>query len=108
MIQSNHEFRLNDTMNVDLIHVEMPHGGKGTKQSQINLEKHLERKGSIVRVQNKDELCLALALIITKAKIDSDSRYKMIADHRKPLQAHLAQARITPESRHSPWTLWFG
>ena len=91
VIQSNHEFRLHGAVNVDLIHVEMAYGGKGTKQSQINLEKHLMDKRSIVRVQNKDELCLARALIIAKAKIDCDSRYKMIANHRKPLQARLAQ-----------------
>jgi hypothetical protein len=59
----------------------MPYGGKGTKQSEINLEKHLAKKGSIIRIQNKDELCLARALVIAKAKIDSDSRYKMIVDH---------------------------
>jgi hypothetical protein len=47
VIQSNHEFRLNDAVNVDLIHVEMAYGGKGTKQSQINLEKHLMDKRSI-------------------------------------------------------------
>ena len=91
VIQSNHEFHLNDTVNVDLIHVEMPYGGKGTKRSEINLEKHLERKRSIVRVQNKDELCLARALIIAKAKIDNDSRDRLIRDHRRPLQARLAQ-----------------
>jgi hypothetical protein len=68
VIQSNHEFHLDDTVNVDLIHVEMPYSGKGTKRSEINLEKHLERKGSVVRVQNKDELCLARALVIAKAR----------------------------------------
>jgi hypothetical protein len=40
VIQSNHEFRLNDSVNVNLIHVEMPNGGTGTKRSEINLEKH--------------------------------------------------------------------
>ena len=39
VIQSNHEFRLNDTVDVNIIHIEMPHGGKGSKRSEINLEK---------------------------------------------------------------------
>ena len=56
VIQSNHEFRLIDSVNVNLIHVEMPYGGTGTKRNEINLEKHLARKGSIIRIQNKDEL----------------------------------------------------
>ena len=37
VIQSNHEFRLNDSVHVNLIHVEMPDGGTGTKRSKINL-----------------------------------------------------------------------
>ena len=90
VIQSNHEFHLNDTVNVDFIHVEMPYGRKGTKRSEINLEKHLAKKGSIVRVQNKDELCLARALVIAKAKIDNDRQYKSIVDHRWPMQTRLA------------------
>jgi hypothetical protein len=85
MIQSNHEFHLNDIVNVDLIHVEMRYGGKGTKRSEINLEKHLMNKRSIIRVQNKDELCLA------KAKIDNDSRDRLIRKPERPLQTRLAR-----------------
>ena len=71
VIQSNHEFHLNDSVDVNIIHVEMPHGGKGSKRSEINLEKHLIQKRSIVRIQNSDDLCLARALVVAKAKIDN-------------------------------------
>jgi hypothetical protein len=91
VIQSNQEFRLNDTVNIDIIHVEMPHGGRGTKRSEVNLEKHLMDKRSIVRIQNKDDLCLARALVVAEAKIDNDSQYKSIVDHRRPLQTRLAR-----------------
>ena len=87
VIQSNREFRLNDSFQVNLIHVEMPNCGTGTKRNEINLEKHLAKKGSIIRIQNKDETCLALALVVSIAKIENDNRYRYIADHRKPLQA---------------------
>ena len=90
VIQSNREFRLNDSVQVNLIHVEMPNGGTGTKRSEINLEKHLAKKGSVIRIQNKDDLCLARALIVSIAKIEKDRRYKSIADHRWPLQTRLA------------------
>jgi hypothetical protein len=90
VMQSNREFRLNDSVNVNVIHVEMPHGGKGTKRSEISLEKHLARKGSIIRIQNKDELCLARALVVAKAKIDNDSQYKSIVDHRRSMETQLA------------------
>ena len=56
VIQSNREFRLNDSVQVNLIHVKMPNGGTGTKRSEINLEKHLAKKGSIIRIQNEDEM----------------------------------------------------
>ena len=90
VIQSNREFRLNDSVQVNLVYVEMPNGGTGTKRSEINLEKHLAKKGSVIRIQNKDDLCLARALIVSIAKIEKDSRYKSIADHRWPLQTRLA------------------
>jgi hypothetical protein len=91
VIQSNHEFRLNDSVNVNVIHVEMPHGGNGTKRSEFNLEKHLINKGSIIRIQIKVELCLARALVVAKAKIDNDSQYKSIVDHRRSMQTRVAQ-----------------
>ena len=53
VIQSNREFQLNDSVQLNLIHVEMPNGGTGTKRNEINLEKHLAKKGSIIRIQKK-------------------------------------------------------
>ena len=91
VIQSNQEFRLNDTVEINVIHVSIPIGGKRNKRSEVNLEKHLEKKRSIVRIRNDDDLCMARALIVAKAKLDNDPRYKYVADHRKPMQTHLAQ-----------------
>ena len=90
VVQSNHEFRLNDSVNVNVIHVEMPQGGTGTKRSEINLEKHLTKKGSVIRIQNEDEICLARALVVSIAKIENDSQYKVIVNHRRPQQSQLA------------------
>jgi hypothetical protein len=90
LIQSNHEFRLNDSVKVNLVHVELPNGGTGPKRSTINLEKHLAKKGSIMRLQNKDDLCLARALVVSIAKIENDSRDRQIRDHRCSLQECLA------------------
>ena len=91
VIQSNQEFRLNDTVDVNVIHVSMPSGGKGSKRSEINLEKHLEKKRSIVRIQNDDDLCMARALVVAKAKLDNNPQYKSVVDHRRPMQTRLAQ-----------------
>ena len=70
VIQSNREFRLNDSVQVNLIHFEMPNGGTETKRSEINLEKHLAKKGSVIQIQNKDDMFLARALVVSIAKIE--------------------------------------
>ena len=75
VIRSNHEFRLSDSVHVNLIHVEMPNGRSGTKRSEINLEKHLMKKNSIIRIQNTDEICLARVLVVAIARIENDSHY---------------------------------
>ena len=55
------------------------------------MEKHLAKKGSIIRIQNEDEMCLARALIVAEAKIDNDEQYKSIVNHQRPFQTRLAQ-----------------
>ena len=91
VIQSNQEFRLNDTVEINLIHGSMPVGGKGNKRSEVNLEKHLKKKKSIIRIQNENELCMARALVVAKSKLDNDPRERQIRDHRRPMQTRLAQ-----------------
>jgi hypothetical protein len=68
----------------------MPNGGTGAKCSEINLEKHLINKRSIIRIQNTDEICLARALVVAIANIENDNRYISIKDSRGPIQKRLA------------------
>ena len=74
-----------------MIHVIMPSSGKGSKRSEVNLEKHLQKKRSIVQIQNNDDLCMARAFVVAKAKVDNDPQYKSIVDHRGTMQTRLAQ-----------------
>ena len=92
-------------MNVNLIHVETPHGGTGSKRSEINLEKHLVNKRTIIHIQNIDELCLARALVVSIAKIENDKQLKSISDPRRPMQTRLAQ-ELHEKCRRSAWSLW--
>ena len=92
VVQSNRDFRLDDSVNVNIVHVEMPNGGTGKKRSEINLEKHLTMKRSILRIQNTDEICLARALVVAIAKIENDNRYVNIRDGRSSTQERLAYA----------------
>ena len=76
VIQSNKEFRLNDTVEINVIHVSMPTGRKRSKRSEVNLEKHLDKKKSIVRIRNED---------------DNDPRDRQIRDHRRPMQTRMVR-----------------
>ena len=78
-------------MDVNVVHLEMPHGGIGTKRAEINLEKHLMKKRSIIRIRNNDQLCFARALVVAKAKIDNDPQYTSIVNHRRAMQTRLAR-----------------
>ncbi|XP_028393188.1 uncharacterized protein LOC114517600 [Dendronephthya gigantea] len=91
VIQSNHEFRLNDSVNVNIVHVEMPNGGTGNKRKEINLDKYLSNKRSIVRIKNSDKICLARALVVSIAKLENDQQYDNIRrSDKSTLQTRLA------------------
>ena len=44
VVQSNEEFRLNDTVNIDVIHVAMPQGSGRRKRTTLNIRDHLKKK----------------------------------------------------------------
>ena len=90
VIQSNQEFRLNDTVTIDLNHVLAPQGSGGKKRTTFNIDDYLREKKSVVRIKNKDDLCLARALVVARAKKDNDHRYASIRDSRGPLQREKA------------------
>ena len=90
VVQSHQDFRLNESVIVDIVHIEMPKGSGKRKRDNIDLESYLESKRSIVRIKNKDDLCLARALVVAIANIDKDSRYKLLADSRRPAQRNAA------------------
>ena len=88
VVQSNEEFRLNDTVTVDIVHVEMPQGsGKSrVKRNIVNIHDYLKKKRSIVTINNKDNYCLARALAVGIAKIEQDPRYVQIRDSSRHIQ----------------------
>ena len=91
VVQSNQEFRLDDSVSVNIVHVEMPRGGTGKKRREINLDKYLTNKRSIVRIQNTDGICLARALVVAIAKLENDQQYKTITNsNSSTLQTRLA------------------
>ena len=75
VIQSNRDFRLNDTVVVDIVHVEAPQGS-GRKRTCINIEEFLHKKRTVITIQNNDDMCLAQALVTAIAKIEKGPNYK--------------------------------
>ena len=92
VVQSNKEFRLNTTVNIDLIRVEMPQGSgrRRLKRTTLNIRDHLKKKGSVIPINNKDNLCLARALVVSIARIENDPQYNSIRDSRWAMQRERA------------------
>ena len=90
VVQSHQDFRLNESVIVDIVHVEMPNGSGKRKRDDIDLESYLQNKRSVVTIKNKDDLCLARALVVAIANIDKDGRHKLLADSCKAAQRNAA------------------
>ena len=91
VIQSNQDFRLNDTVTIDIIHVVAPEGsGKSkVKRTTLNIREYLEKK-SIISINNDDDFCLARALAVSIARIEKDPRYVQIKRSDRPVQLERA------------------
>ena len=74
VIQSNRDFRLNDTVVVDVVHVEAPQGGS-RRRTTLNIKEFLHKKKSVITIRNNDDLCLARALVVAIAKSEKDPRF---------------------------------
>ena len=91
VIQSNQEFRLNHTVIIDINHVLAPVGSGRKKRTTFDIDDYLHEKKSVVRIKNNnDDLCLARALVVARAKKENDPRYASIRDARGPLQREKA------------------
>ena len=88
VIQSNQEFRLNDTVTIDINHVATPEGrGKSKrKRTTLNIREHLREKKSIISINNTDDFCLARALAVSIARIENDPQYVQIRKSNRPVQ----------------------
>ena len=92
VIQSNQDFRLNDTVTIDIIHVEAPQGsGKSRlKRTTLNIREYLKKKKSIIPINNDDNFCLARALAVAVARIEKDPKYIQIRDSKRHIQLERA------------------
>ena len=94
VIQSNQEFRLNDTVTIDINHVKTPQGSGRSKlkRTTLNIRDHLKEKKSIIRINNTDDFCLARALVVSIARIEKDPMYAQIRKSDRHIQLDRALA----------------
>ena len=70
VLQSNEQVSLQDGMQTHVVHVGMPQGGVASRKRKhygFKLSKFLDSKKSVLRIQNKDSLCLASPSSIMKS-----------------------------------------
>ena len=90
VVQSNQDFRLNDTVTIDINHVAMPEGSGKAKRTLPNIRDHLKSKRSIVCINNFDDLCLARALVVGIANIENDPKYDQVKKSDRSVQRQRA------------------
>ena len=103
VIQSNRDFRLNDTVTVDIIRVEEPQGSGRSKRTTLNIREYLKGKKSIITINNNDNLCLARALVVGVARIEKDPKYEQIRKPESTIQLQRAM-----DSQRTFRSLWSG
>ncbi|CAH3150475.1 unnamed protein product, partial [Porites lobata] len=57
-------------------------GGKKGNPGWMSYEKLLKKRGCIIQIKNRDELCCARAIVTLKARVDKDPEYQNIMQGR--------------------------
>ncbi|VDI44142.1 Hypothetical predicted protein [Mytilus galloprovincialis] len=90
VLQSYEQFVLDETLEIELIHVSLPSGGIGKRCKYVDLEKTLNEKRCFLQIQNKDDLCCARAIMTAKARLDGHEKWNSIRQGRN-IQGELAR-----------------
>ena len=90
VLQSYEQFILDDTLEVEIVHVEMPTDGIGKGCKFVDLERFLKEKQCIIQIRNRDDLCCARALVTAKARLEKSNSWDNIRRGLK-IQTYLAQ-----------------
>ena len=103
-LNSNEQFEMDDSFQLSITQVHHVPQGTGKprrgKPGHPTMDLLTRNSKSIIRIQNRDELCCARALVVAKAKVDPHPNYHSIRQGGK-LQRELAlrlhdDARIPP------------
>ena len=57
VVQSNGHFTLDESVNVNVVHVEIFHGGTGRKRNMVNLQNYLNKKRCFIQINDEHHRC---------------------------------------------------
>ena len=93
-LNSNEQFEMDDSFQVSITQVHHAPQGTGKprrgKPGHPTMDMLTRNSKSIIRIQNRDELCCARALVVAKARVDQHPKHKAIRKGEGPLQRTLA------------------
>ena len=93
-LNSNEQFEIDDSFQLSITQVHHTPQGTGRprhgKPGHPTMEMLTAKKNSVIRIQNKDELCCARALVVAKAKVDHHPKERAIQRGKGLLQRTLA------------------
>lgn len=73
VLQSKRELSFDDHMTIYFSRIRRPSGGSRLARKYVtNLEEYLTRKKAIIQMRNRDNICLARAIVTAKARLDHD------------------------------------
>jgi hypothetical protein len=78
VLQSYKQLVLDEGEEIELVHVELPSGDTSKRCKYVDLEQMMHEKRYFLRIQNKDDLCCARALVTAKARIDGHEKWNSI------------------------------
>ncbi|EDO39264.1 predicted protein [Nematostella vectensis] len=84
VFQSNEIFKIEDGMNINIIHISMPMGGVSVRKRKhyaFKLDKFLKKKGCVIRILNSD-ICLSRAIVTDIARQEKWDRHHSIRQGR--------------------------
>jgi len=99
VLQSYEQFVLDESLDIEMIHVSLPKGCVGKRCHYVDLPKMMKDKRCFIRIENNDDLCCARALVTAKAKLDGHEKWNSIRQGRtiqKELAINLHQQAGVP------------
>lgn len=84
-LNSNENFKWDDSFQLSFTHVRPPPAGRGKRKIKPGYSEPKEfrdRKGSVITIVNKDNLCAARAIMTGKARIDGHEEWNSIRQGR--------------------------